>query len=121
MQLHEFSQQQVSTPRKERPAERIQHIHDVLSDPYRSALLYYLQESDGPVDARDAAEQVLTWCQDGMQIDGDEFDADDAREWLLQSHVLSMHEFGLITYDSRQDTISLPDDVSITISPHWDQ
>lgn len=122
----------------ERSADRIEHMHDVLSDPFRRAILYHLQEGEEPAGVREVASQVLDWCRNELQIGGernepqiggernelqigDGADADRDRAWLLQTHVKPMHEFGVITYDSDRDTISLPDDVSITITPHWDE
>lgn len=86
-------------------------MHDVLSNRPRCAVLHYLQESDGSVEVRELTDQVLAWCGDG-QIDATD---DEVRAWLL-NHVLAMDEFGLVTYDSKQDTVELPADVSVAIT-----
>lgn len=96
-------------------------MHDVLSDPYRCAVLYYLEESDEAAGVRELTEQVLAWCLEEGQFDGDEGVDDHACTWLLERHVLSMERFGLISYDRERDAVALSDDASIAITPRWEE
>lgn len=118
MQPQKSNQQRESFISNDRAGDRIRNMHDVLSDPHRCAILDYLQKLHGPVDVCEVAEQVP---KRNLEAQVDEEGADQARKWLLESHILLMDEFGLIRYDREQDTIRLPDDVSITLPPHWNE
>lgn len=120
MQSHHSRQQQVSPREQPHTSGPIRSMHDVFSDPCRSAIMYHLQEAAGPVEVREVAEQVTTWCQEIGRVDGPDASTDCTRAWLLHSHVLEMAEFGLVDYDPADDTVWLPDDVCITVDPPWD-
>lgn len=96
-------------------------MHDVFSDPYRRAVLYYLQEWENPADVCELGEWVIRRCQEAERDDADRASRDRTAEWVLHRHVLSMDEFGLVEYDPEVDTVLLPDDVCVTVTPPWDE
>lgn len=92
-------------------AGSISNMHDVLSDPERRRVLHALQEADDPVTLADLAAVV---------VPADAAAADD--RWLpdrrlLHDHVVPMDEFGLVSYDRATGTVSLPDDVTVSVHP----
>lgn len=97
----------------ERREKQVGSIHDVFSDPHRQAILHYLEESEEPASLCDVAQTITGW----VERDGTASVADRTTAWLLHTHVLAMEEFGLVDYDPETDTIRLPDDVAITVSP----
>lgn len=92
-------------------------MHDVFSDPHRRAVLFYLQERERTADVRELAEWVDVHCE--SEIGPDRPSAGRA-SWLLHRHVLSMDEFGLVEYDPEDCSVSLAEDVCVTVTPPWD-
>ena len=90
-------------------------MHDVLSDPRRRAVLYYLREFENPADVDDLVDRILAWCPDGNSSDGTPSDSTRAR--LLNDHVRRMEAFGLLAYDPDRETVRLSEDVSVTVAP----
>ncbi|MFB6165278.1 MAG: hypothetical protein ABEJ31_08985 [Haloarculaceae archaeon] len=113
MQSRDDRHPRVSPLSADHPPDRIRSMHDVFGDPSRRAVLYYLQEIESPADVCAVARQVAAWCRDRADAAG----VRRERAWLLHSHVLSLAEAGLVTYDAETDTIALPDDVCIAVDP----
>lgn len=90
-------------------------MHDVLSVPYRRAVLYYLTELENPADVSEMASQIQAWNPNGAE----EWSVGSARARLLNDHILGMDEFGLLTYDSRRDTVRLDEHASISVAHPW--
>ena len=114
---HHCHQPQVSFEHAPSASAGIRSMHDIFADPYRRAVLYYLQHADEPVALGELANTVLAWSPDG---DAD-VRTDGARPetWLRDTHILAMDEFGVLAYDHEEDLVRLPADVSMQISRPW--
>ncbi|MHB9288366.1 hypothetical protein ACKVMT_15155 [Halobacteriales archaeon Cl-PHB] len=115
MQTKTHRQEPTSTPETDPSSRPRQSIHDVFSNPYRAAVLYHLQDADGPVPVDDVVDQVLVWSPDHE----DDADRNRIRSWLVESHVLRLAELGLVRRDREADTIRLAEDVSVTVTQPW--
>lgn len=102
-------------------AEPIRNMHVVLSDWSRRSILYCLQEHDDAVAVTTVTEQLLTW-QRRYDESGecDTVPVSEMRQQILQAHILKMEEFGILGYDPDADTVWIPEDVSISVTPPWD-
>lgn len=90
-------------------------MHDVLSDPDRRAVLYYLTTLENPAELDEMTSQILAWRPDGG---GDESLA-AARTRLLNDHVLEMEAFGLLSYDPCQNEVRLDENASVSVARPW--
>lgn len=87
-------------------------MHDIFSNPFRCAVLNYLQKMENPVGLDEVVEHVLARCsgEDDTSASGDALD-----RWLFNEHILRLEEFGIITYDPGEESVELSDDVSVTL------
>lgn len=92
-------------------AGSISNMHDVLSDPERRRVLHALKEADDPVGLADLAAVVVP----ADAVATDDGPLPDRR--LLHDHVVPMDEFGLVSYDRAAGTVSLPDEVTVSVHP----
>lgn len=81
-------------------------MHDVLSNPCRCAILQYLQEAKGSVEVGEIVGHVAKRCRSEERgwtgaIGGGRRRQNPGprRDWLLESRVRTMDEFGLSRYD----------------------
>ncbi len=81
-------------------------VFELLSSPRRRYILYYLRQSDEPVELTTLAEQVAAW--------ENETDVDDITEQerkrvyvsLYQTHIPRLDEAGVIEYDKDSGMVS---------------
>ena len=97
-------------------------MHDVLSNWWRRAILYYLRQYTPPVDVLTMTRQLVAWHR------GDRFTtclAPDAelvaptRRHLRSAHIVPMAEFGVLGYDPAAGTVWLPEAVTVSVAPPW--
>lgn len=100
----------------------IRSMHDVLSNWWRRAILYYLHQHTPPVGVRTMTRQLVAWRH------GDRFTtclAPDAalvaptRRRLRGTHIVPMAEFGVLGYDPGAGTVWLPESVTVSVAPPW--
>lgn len=117
MSKHDCGQQQLSLDRTPDTADAIRNMHDIFLDPYRCAVLHYLQQTDGAVTLRDLAATI-----DDRSPNGDRAEKEYGERphtWLRDKHLLQMDEFGVLVYDRDENVVQLPDDVSFSVTPPW--
>lgn len=105
----------VTPPGHRGSSEDVRNMHDIFSDPYRCAVLYYLQRMDGPATLSEVARAVLEWSPDDDAVRPD----DRPRTWLLDTHVRQLEEFGVIRYDPERGQIRLSEDVLLSVTEPW--
>ena len=88
-----------------------EEAYDQLANHRRRYALHYLKQAEGPVDIGDLAEQVAAWenATDAANLDAQE----RKRVYiaLYQSHLPSMDDAGLVTYED-DGTVELTDTVA---------
>lgn len=109
-------QQRLSHQHDGQSTDRIRSMHDIFSDPFRCAILYYLQERGNPADVEELSERVLDWCPDEEELPPNRA---RRRAWLFNEHIVRMDDFGVVSYDPREDSIRLAEDVSVTLPDLW--
>lgn len=119
MQSHDHHQRRVSPDPTPCESDGIDNMHDIFSEPYRCAVLYYLQAADEPAAVDEVAIAVGEWRPDGDGADAE--GADRLRTWLLDNHIRQMVEFGVIAYDRHRDAVRLTEDVSLSVTAPWDE
>ena len=75
------------------------NVFDLLSNPRRRYILYYLRTHDGPVQLTDLADEVAAW---EYETDVEELSKQERKRVyvsLYQTHVPKLAEVGLIDYD----------------------
>jgi len=103
------------------PAAPIRNMQDVFSNSCRRAILYYLQERDGPATLTALVRQLVTWQRAAPETEsGDTPAVEQLRSRILQAHVLEMERFGIVAFDSDSDTVWIPDDVTVSVAPPQD-
>lgn len=105
--------------RSEEDPQAIKTMHDVFSSWERRAILYCLQE-EGECSVRQVARYLIGWRggEASPASAGDER-VDRVRDRVVYTHVLRMAEFGIIGYDPRRETVDLPEDMQVSVSPPW--
>lgn len=95
----------------------VRHMHDVFSNWSRRAILHHLQARDEPVPVTTIVNQLLAWQRGPARpSEQDSAHIERLRSHLIAEHILEMHEFGLVEYDSTTDTVRIPDTVKITVT-----
>lgn len=97
-----------------RPSLSNDDIYDQLANRRRRYALHYLKQTGEPVAVRELAEQVAAW-ENATAID--DLDSQERKRVyisLYQSHLSSMDEAGLITYDDEASTVKLADPLAGT-------
>ena len=82
-------------------------VFDILSSPRRRYVLYYLRQTDEPVELTSLAEQVAAWEN---ETEPDQLtDQERKRVYvsLYQTHVPKLHESGIVEYDSDSGLVDL--------------
>jgi hypothetical protein len=95
------------SPERDAASDSIRNMHDVFSDWSRRAVLYYLQDSDGPIQVSTLADR-LTDRRDP-----------ETRVASLRAHVDAMAAFGIVRYDRATDTVRLSESVTVSVDPPW--
>lgn len=99
------------------PAEHaIRNMHDVFSSWHRRAILYCLQERDDPATVTAVCRQLVAWREGGEVPDPEEECVDRMRSRILQAHVSEMESFGILGRDPDDDTVWIPEDVTISVT-----
>jgi len=99
-------------------------VFDLLSSPRRRYVIYYLQQSDGPVELGRLADEVASWEN---EISVDELTSQQRKRVyvsLYQTHIPRLEEFGIIDYDIDEGTVTVNDhldDVSTFLSGDSEQ
>lgn len=105
------------------------NVFDLLSNPRRRYILYYLRTHDGPIKLTDLADEVAAWEYD---TDVEELSKQERKRVyvsLYQTHVPKLAEIGLVDYDASVGLIRptrrvravdayLPSDEDE--EPHWE-
>jgi hypothetical protein len=94
----------------------IRNIQDVFSNWCRRAILYHLQDRDDSVPLEAVTRQLLEWSADET-TQPDPVTLERQRSRLRWAHVSEMAKFGLLGYDPATDTVWIPGDVSIHVTP----
>ncbi len=100
-------------------------VYDLLANKRRRYAIHYLKQVDGPVSARELAEQVAAWENDKPI---DRLDSQERKRVyisLYQSHLSTLDEAGLVHYDEDTKEVELTDatadaDVYIELVPSGD-
>jgi hypothetical protein len=82
-------------------------VFDLLSNPRRRYVLYYLSEVDEPIQLRDLADQVSSWEN---EIPVDELSNQQRKRVyvsLYQTHIPKLEDAGVVSYDSESGYVSL--------------
>ena len=85
-------------------------VFDILSNPRRRYVLYYLRQEDGPVELTTLAEHVAAW-ENETDIDalGDQ-QRKRVYVSLYQTHVPKLHDAGVVRYDKDEGTVELAEE-----------
>lgn len=103
-------------------SDDIQSMHDVFSDWERRAVLYYLQEREDPAEIDGIVTHLVDWRRGNEEATPREGNPNErTRHRVVYAHVTKMDDFGIVSYDSRADTVSLCDDMKVSVSPPWTQ
>jgi hypothetical protein len=88
-------------------------VFDMLSNPRRRYVLYYLRHESGPVQLTSLAERVAA-AENETDVESLE-DRDRKRVYvsLYQTHVPKLSDAGLVEYDKEAGTVALTDDARI--------
>ena len=99
----------------------IENMHDVFSNRCRRAILYYLQETEGPATVQALLRKLIEWDR-GLVTppNRDSVLVESIRTSIYRSHVLEMAKADIIEYDPVEDTIWIPDRIEFAIAPPWD-
>lgn len=98
----------------------IRHMQDVLSNPWRRAVLYYLGRRQGDVSLGVLTRHLVAWHRRAVAASPrEETDAEEIHRQRLRVHVQEMAELGVVAYDPHRETVWLPDDVAVSVTPPW--
>jgi len=101
-------------------AIEIETMHDVFSDWERRAILYCLQERDSRVPVKTVAADLVGWWRGHERpVSTDDDVVTQVRDRLGYAHLLELHEFGVVSYDPRRETVCLADDMKVSVSEPW--
>lgn len=84
-------------------------VFDVLSNPRRRYVLYYLRESGPSIELTDLAEEIAAWENDTVPENLTEKERKRVYVSLYQTHVPKLEEVGFVEYDSDTGVVSLTD------------
>lgn len=119
--MPDFETKSPSPPRRTTDdSHTIQTMHEVFSDWDRRAILYCLQEHSGQASIDCVARHLVGWRRgEPDPVSAEEDDVDRIRGHVVYSHVTKMDDFGIVTYDPCTETVELPDDMTVTVTPPW--
>lgn len=110
-----------SAPLEGLSAGPIHNVHDVFTNWWRRAILYYVREGDAPVDLTAMTRQLIVWYRgSGTPADVEQALVERTRRMLRQAHVLELRAADMLGYDSESDAVWIPDDVSVSVPPPWE-
>jgi hypothetical protein len=87
-------------------------VFDILSNPRRRYVLYYLRREGGPVQLTSLAEHVAAWEN---ETDVDSLDDQQRKRVyvsLYQTHVPKLADSGIVEYDKDQGSVALADEAA---------
>jgi hypothetical protein len=84
-------------------------VFDVLSNPRRRYVLYYLRESGPSIELTNLAEEIAAWENDTTPEELTEKERKRVYVSLYQTHVPKLEEVGFVEYDSDSGVVSLTD------------
>jgi hypothetical protein len=84
-------------------------VFDVLSNPRRRYVLYYLRESGPSIELTDLAVVIAAWENDPVPENLTEKERKRVYVSLYQLHVPNLEEVGFVEYDSDTGVVSLTD------------
>ncbi len=88
-------------------------VFDVLSNPRRRFVLYYLREVESPVQLNDLARAIAAWENDTDESELTDQDRKRVYVSLYQTHIPKLTDVGLVEYDQDEGTVSLTDRSSV--------
>lgn len=88
-------------------------VFDVLSNPRRRFVLYYLREVEASVELNELARQIAAWENDTDESELTDQDRKRVYVSLYQTHVPKLTDVGLVEYDQDSGTVRLTDRTSV--------
>ena len=88
-------------------------VFDVLSNPRRRFVLYYLREIDESVELNDLAKAIAAWENDTDESELTDQDRKRVYVSLYQTHIPKLTDVGLVEYDQDSGTVHLTDRTSV--------
>ena len=82
-------------------------VYDILSNPRRRYILYYLRQGDQPVKLTTLAEHVAAWENETDVESLEEQQRKRVYVSLYQTHIPKLDDAGLVEYDSDAGTVAL--------------
>lgn len=89
----------------------INHIHDVLSDPFRRVIIHRLDDREGPVELTELIDVMRETDHPALTRASKQ----DVRSWLVDGHLLPLERLGLVDYDARTESVRLGDQAVFTV------
>lgn len=111
MPSNETTERSAATGRSLPNAGPVNHMHDVLSDPYRRLILHRLDAQSGPVEIGELGEEIRD-MDPSTFVDASK---QDVSFWLVHEHLLPLEEFGLVAYHRETDAVCLVEQVVISV------
>jgi DNA-binding transcriptional ArsR family regulator len=88
-------------------------VFDVLSNPRRRFVLYYLREIDETVELNELAKAIAAWENDTDESELTDQDRKRVYVSLYQTHIPKLTDVGLVEYDQDSGTVHLTDRTSV--------
>lgn len=88
-------------------------VFDVLSNPRRRFVLYYLREIDDTVELNELAKAIAAWENDTDESELTDQDRKRVYVSLYQTHIPKLTDVGLVEYDQDSGTVHLTDRTSV--------
>jgi hypothetical protein len=85
-------------------------VFDILSNPRRRYVLYYLRQEGGPVQLTRLAEHVAAWENETEVESLDDQQRKRVYVSLYQTHVPKLADAGVVEYDKDQGSVALAED-----------
>lgn len=88
-------------------------VFDVLSNPRRRFVLYYLREIDDTVELNELAKAIAAWENNTDESELTDQDRKRVYVSLYQTHIPKLTDVGLVEYDQDSGTVHLTDQTSV--------
>lgn len=88
-------------------------VFDVLSNPRRRFVLYYLREIDESVELNELAKAIAAWENNTDESELTDQDRKRVYVSLYQTHIPKLTDVGLVEYDQDSGTVHLTDHTSV--------
>lgn len=88
-------------------------VFDVLSNPRRRFVLYYLREIDETVELNELAKAIAAWENNTDESELTDQDRKRVYVSLYQTHIPKLTDVGLVEYDQDSGTVHLTDRTSV--------